>query len=85
MLCSNESGISRIKFFFFIVYRTSYFKEQQKSKYIVSSLKLESQIGNEKVVGISISKADPIYNIVDCQLDCLAIQPSSTLKDLILV
>ena len=71
--------------FFFIVYRTSYFKEQQKSKYIVSSLKLESQIGNEKVVGISISKADPIYNIVDCQLDCLAIQPSSTLKDLILV
>ena len=44
---------------FFIVYRTRCFKEQQK-KQIVSSFKLESQIGNEKVVGISISKADPI-------------------------
>ena len=43
-----------------------------KKTNVVSSFKLESQIGNEKVVGISISKADPIYNIVDSQLDCLA-------------
>ena len=40
-LCSNESGIARIKFFF-IVYWTSYFKEQQKNKsYLRLNLKVK--------------------------------------------